>query len=90
MFSLVGGGCSIPNAVRTTYTEKELVMDGMLLNLDGSRFVKDHVENLDLTIPITTTKHVPRFFVPHSYDELFLADDETQSAVRRNFKRKLT
>ena len=90
MSSLVGGGCSIPNAVRTTYTDKGLVMDGMLLNLDGSRFVKGHVENLDLTIPITTTKPVPTFFVPHSDDELLLADDEAQSADRNSLKRKRT
>ncbi|UJR27035.1 hypothetical protein I4U23_008339 [Adineta vaga] len=90
----IGGGCSIPNAVRTIYNEKGLVMDGMLLNLDGSRFVKDHVENLDLTVPMTTTKHATTFFVSNSDDELLSIEDETQltnrSSNQRNLKRKRT
>ena len=91
---IVGGGCSIPNAVRTVYNDKSLIMDGILLNLDGSRFVKDHVENSDLTVPMTTTKHGPSFFVSHSDDELLLLDDDIQStdgsSNRMNLKRKRT
>lgn len=58
----------------------------MLLNLDGSRFVKDYVENSDLTVPMTTTKHGPTFFVSHSDDELILPDDDLQDQM--NLKRK--
>jgi Porphobilinogen deaminase, C-terminal domain len=88
---LVGGGCSIPNAVRTEYTDKRLVIDGMLLNLDGSRFVKDHLENADLTVPMTTTKHGSAFFVPQNDDDLLLLDDEPSSASQRDhLKRKRT
>ena len=65
-------------------------MDGMLLNLDGSRFVRDHVENSDLTVPMTTTKHVSTFFVSHSDDELILPDDDLLSSNRINLKRKRT
>jgi hypothetical protein len=95
LFFLVGGGCSIPNAVRTVYHDKGLLIDGILLNLDGSRLVKDHVENSDLTVPMTTTKHVSTFFVSHSDDDdLLLPDDDLQStdksSNRRNLKRKRT
>lgn len=65
-------------------------MDGMLLNLDGSRFVKDHVENADLTVPVTTTKHATSFFVSHSDDELLSVDDDPQSTNRIDLKRKRT
>jgi hypothetical protein len=91
---LVGGGCSIPNAVRTVYNENGLLMDGILLNLDGSRFVRDRVENTDLTVPMTTTKHASTFFVSHSDDDLLLPEDDLQSSDessnRMNFKRKRT
>ena len=91
---LVGGGCSIPNAVRTEYTDKRLVIDGMLLNLDGSRFVKDHLENDDLTVPMTTTKHGSTFFVPQSDDDLLLLDEDLlssdPSSQRVHLKRKRT
>jgi hypothetical protein len=91
---IVGGGCSIPNAVCTIYNEKELIMDGILLNLDGSRFVKDHVKNSDLTVPMTTTKHGSTFFVSQSDDDLLLPDDDLQStdesSNRMNLKRKRT
>jgi len=94
ILSIVGGGCSIPNAVCTVYNEKELIMDGILLNLDGSRFVKDHVKNSDLTVPMTTTKHGSNFFVSQSDDELLLPDDDLQStdesSNRMNVKRKRT
>jgi len=91
---VVGGGCSIPNAVRTVYNDKGLLMDGILLNLDGSRFVKDHVENNDLTVPMTTAKHSSTFFVSHSDDDPSLPDDDLQSSDgssnRMNIKRKRT
>ncbi len=86
----VGGGCSIPNAVRTTYNEKSLVIDGILLNLDGSRFVRDRVRNSDLTVPMTTTKHGSKFFVSHSDDELLLLDDDLHTSNRMHLKRKRT
>jgi hypothetical protein len=64
----------------------------MLLNLDGSRFVKDYIENSDLTVPMTTTKHGSTFFVSNSDDELLLLDDDIQStdgsSNRMNLKRK--
>jgi hypothetical protein len=92
LFFLVGGGCSIPNAVRTEYNDKELIIHGVLLNLDGSRLVKDIVENFDLTVPMTTTKHGPTFFVPHTDDDLLLLDDDIQStdgsSNRMSYKRK--
>lgn len=92
---LVGGGCSIPNAVRTEYIDKRLVIDGMLLNLDGSRFVKDHLENADLTVPMTTTKHGSAFFVPQSDDDLLLLDEDPSStdpsgSQQGHLKRKRT
>ncbi|CAF1117193.1 unnamed protein product [Rotaria sordida] len=90
----IGGGCSIPNAVRTVYNEKGLIIDGILLNLDGSRFVKDCVENSDLTISTTTTKNGSTFFVSHSDDDLSLPDDDIQSIDRysngMNSKKQLT
>lgn len=93
-FVLVGGGCSIPNAVRTIYDDKGLLIDGILLNLDGSRFVKDHVKNDDLSIPMTTDKHVSDFFVSNSDDDLVMPDDDLQStngsSTRMNLKRKRT
>jgi len=91
---IVGGGCSIPNAVRTVYNDKALIIDGILLNLDGSRFVKDCVKNSDLTVLMTTTKHGSTFFVSHSDDDLVLPDDDLQStdrsSNRMNLKRKRT
>lgn len=48
----------------------------MLLNLDGSRFVKDQVENFDLTRPMATTKNGSSFFVPYADDNLLLLNDE--------------
>ena len=69
-------------------------MDGILLNLDGSRLVKDHLENADLTIPMTTTKHGSTFFVPHTDDDLLSIDDDLQSGEgapnRTGLKRKRT
>ena len=66
----------------------------MLLNLDGSRFVKDYVKNSDLTVPMTTTKHGSTFFVSHSDDELLSFEDDIQStdtnSNRMNLKRKRT
>jgi len=53
-FFLVEGGCSIPNAVRTDYNGKSLSISGILLNLDGSRYVKDHIEIADVSIPLLT------------------------------------
>ncbi|CAF2439914.1 unnamed protein product [Rotaria sp. Silwood2] len=90
----IGGGCSIPNAVRTIYNEKGLLIDGILLNLDGSRFVKDRIENSDLTIPMTTTKHGSTFFVSHTDDDLSLLEDGIQSidvsSNRMNSKKEPT
>ena len=80
-YFLVEGGCSIPNAVRTEYNGKCLTINGILLNLDGSRFVKDQIENLDLSISVTTPR--PNFLV----DDLLSSEDETQSP-RKNLKRK--
>jgi porphobilinogen deaminase len=91
---IVGGGCSIPNAVRTVYNDKGLTIYGILLNLDGSRFVKDSIKNSDLTVPMTTTKHGSTFFVSQSDDDLLLPDDDLQStngsSNRINVKRKRT
>ena len=78
----VGGGCSIPNAVRTECNGKGLVIDGILLNLDGSRFVKDHIEISDLTVPMATSKHSPTFFASHSHYDALLFDDHIQSMDR--------
>ncbi|CAF3436384.1 unnamed protein product [Rotaria sp. Silwood1] len=90
----IGGGCSIPNAVRTIYNEKGLLIDGILLNLDGSRIVKDRVENSDLTIPMTTTKHGSTFFVSHSDDDVSLLENNIQSidlsSNRMNSKKQST
>ncbi|CAF3408815.1 unnamed protein product [Rotaria sp. Silwood1] len=90
----IGGGCSIPNAVRTIYNEKGLLIDGILLNLDGSRIVKDRVENSDLTIPMTTTKHCSTFFVSHSDDDVSLLENNIQSidlsSNRMNSKKQST
>ncbi len=65
-----------------------------MLNLDGSRFVRDRVENTDLTVPITTTKHGSTFFVSNSDDDLLLPEDDLQSpdesSNRMNPKRKRT
>lgn len=67
-------------------------MDGILLNLDGSRFVKDHVKNPDLSIPMTTSKHVSNLFDSHSDDDL--PDDDMHatngSSNRMSLKRKRT
>jgi hypothetical protein len=57
-------------------------MNGILLNLDGSRYVKDQIENSDLSIPMTTP--MPNFLV----DDLLLIDDEIQSSSRKSLKRK--
>ncbi|CAF1289741.1 unnamed protein product [Adineta steineri] len=83
----IEGGCSIPNAVRTEYNGKSLVINGILLNLDGSRYVKDDMENPDLTISMTTP--MPNFFVSQTDDDLLTPDDEIQT-VRKNLKRKRT
>ncbi len=77
---IVEGGCSIPNAVRTEYNGKSLTINGILLNLDGSRYVKDQIENSDLSIPMTTPR--PTFLVSQTDDE----DD--LSSRRKNLKRK--
>lgn len=63
-----------------------------MLNLDGSRFVKDRVENLDLSIPMTTDKHLSTFLVSNSDDELILPDEDlqTDNTNRSNLKRKRT
>ncbi|CAF3561216.1 unnamed protein product [Rotaria sp. Silwood1] len=81
----IEGGCSIPNAVRTEYNDKSLTINGILLNLDGSRYVKDHIENSNLTIPMTTP--IPSFLVSQRDDDLLLTDDDTQSH-QISFKRK--
>ncbi|CAF2804855.1 unnamed protein product [Rotaria sp. Silwood2] len=81
----IEGGCSIPNAVRTEYDGKGLTLNGILLNLDGSRYVKDHIENLDLTISMTTP--IPSFLVSQTDDDLLLTDDDIQSHPI-NLKRK--
>ncbi|CAF3550366.1 unnamed protein product [Rotaria socialis] len=73
----IGGGCSIPNAVCTVYNEKELKIDGVLLNLDGSRFVKDCVENLDLTKPMVITKGGSSLFVSSTDNDFLSLDDDT-------------
>lgn len=78
-YILVGGGCSIPNAVRTVYDEKGLTIHGIVLNLDGSRYVKDSIENSNLHITTTTSKHNSSFFVSHSDDDCSLPDDDSQS-----------
>jgi len=71
-----------------------LTIYGILLNLDGSRFVKDSIKNSDLTVPMTTTKHGSTFFVSQSDDDLLLPDDDLQSTDRSsnriNVKRKRT
>jgi hypothetical protein len=56
-------------------------MNGVLLNLDGSRFVKDQIENSDLTIPMTTP--TPQFLISQTDD-----DDDDYSSSRMNPKRK--
>ena len=63
-----------------------------MLNLDGSRFVKDRVDNLDLSIPMTTDKHLSTFLVSNSDDELILPDEDlqTDNKNRSNLKRKRT
>lgn len=65
-------------------------MDGVLLNLDGSRLVKDHLENADLTVPMTNSKHGPNFFVPHTDDDLPLLEEDTTPSNRSSLKRKRT
>ncbi len=82
---IVEGGCSIPNAVRTEYHGKSLTINGILLNLDGSRYVKDQIENSDLTIPMTTP--IPSFLVSQTDDDLLSIDDDIQP-FRINLKRK--
>ena len=57
----------------------------MLLNLDGSRYVKDQLENSDLLIPMTTP--APSFLVVSGDDDLSITDDEAQSP-QKNLKRK--
>lgn len=82
---IVEGGCSIPNAVRTEYDGKCLKLSGILLNLDGSRYVKDHIENLNISIPMTTP--IASFLVSQTDDDLLLTDDEKQMN-KDNLKRK--
>jgi len=81
----IEGGCSIPNAVRTEYNGKSLIMNGILLNLDGTHYVKDQIENSDLFIPMTTP--IPSFLVSQTDDDLLLIDDDIQT-TRKNLKRK--
>ncbi|CAF1318887.1 unnamed protein product [Rotaria sordida] len=85
----IEGGCSIPNAVRTEYNGNGLKINGMLLNLDGSRYVKDYIENSNLTISMTTP--IPSFLVSQTDDDndLLLTDDNIQSHPI-NLKRKRT
>ncbi|CAF3433484.1 unnamed protein product [Rotaria socialis] len=72
----IEGGCSIPNAVHTEYNGTGLTVNGILLNLDGSRYVKDQIENSNLTVSMTTP--IPSFLVSQTDDDLLLADDDTQ------------
>jgi hypothetical protein len=51
--------------------------------------VKDYVQNSDLTVPMTTTKHGSTFFVSHSDDELLLLDDDLQSTDTTSNRMKL-
>lgn len=81
----IEGGCSIPNAVCTQYNGKSLKIKGILLNLDGSRYVKEQIENSNLTKPMTTP--IPSFLVSSADDDLSLIDNEAQ-ATQRNLKRK--
>lgn len=81
----VEGGCSIPNAVRTDYNGKGLIMHGILLNLDGSRYVKDQLDYADLSIPMTTP---PLNFLVSSTDDDILSNDDDASTSRKNLKRK--
>ena len=64
-------------------------MNGILLSLDGSRYVKDQIENSDLTIPMTTP--IPSFLVSGTddddNDDLSSTDEDIQSK-RVNLKRK--
>jgi len=60
-------------------------MKGILLNLDGSRYVKDQIENCDLSIPMTTP--IPNFLVSQTDDDLLLIDDDIPSP-RKSLKRK--
>ena len=82
---VVEGGCSIPNAVRTEYSGKSLTMHGILLNLDGSRYVKDQMDYADLSIPMTTPQL--NFLVSSTEDDLLSNEDDT-SSPRKNLKRK--
>jgi len=45
-------------------------MNGILLNLDGTHYVKDQIENSDLFIPMTTP--IPSFLVSQTDDDLLL------------------
>lgn len=60
-------------------------MHGILLNLDGSRFVKDQMEYVDLSIPMTTPQ--PSFLVSSTDDDGLSTDDDT-SSPRKTLKRK--
>ncbi|CAF0772881.1 unnamed protein product [Adineta ricciae] len=82
----IEGGCSIPNAVRTEYHGKNLTINGILLNLDGSRSVKGHIENLDLTIPVTTP--IPSFLVSSTDEDVLSSTEDETQPVRKTFKRK--
>jgi hypothetical protein len=60
-------------------------MNGILLNHDGSRYVKDQMENSDLSIPMTTPQ--PSFLVSQTDDDLLFIDEDIQS-TRKSLKRK--
>ncbi|CAF1601432.1 unnamed protein product [Adineta ricciae] len=82
----IEGGCSIPNAVRTEYHGKNLTVNGILLNLDGSRSVKGHIENPDLTIPVTTP--IPSFLVSSTDEDVLSSTEDETQPVRKTLKRK--
>ena len=62
-------------------------MQGILLNLDGSRFVKDQMEYADLSIPMTTPQ--PSFLVSSNDDDVLSTDDDTSSPQKNPKRRRL-
>ncbi|CAF0789204.1 unnamed protein product [Didymodactylos carnosus] len=90
----IGGGCSVPNAVRTQYDGKELIIDGILLNLDGTKFVKDRIVDSDLTISKNSLRGNIKFFVQK--DDVPIIENKTLDVPTEgedlvpNLKRKRT
>lgn len=58
------------------------------MNLDGTRFVRDRVENLDLTVQRTSTKHGSTFFVPQNNEQLLAEESSANRQTSTIRKRK--